>query len=106
MGLTFKENCKDCRSSGVKKIFDQLVKKNFEIDLFDPIANHSDIKKLFMISPIKKLIKKTYDGILIAVAHDQFKNMGIKAITDLCKKDRVIYDLKYLFLPNETDMRL
>ena len=56
--------------------------------------------------PNDKLEKNTYDGIIIAVAHEIFKNMGIETISDLCKKNRVIYDLKYLFPKEKVDIRL
>jgi UDP-N-acetyl-D-galactosamine dehydrogenase len=40
------------------------------------------------------------------VAHEEYKKMGIKFISNLCKKNHVIYDLKYLFAKNEVDLRL
>ena len=43
---------------------------------------------------------------MIAVAHDKFKNMGIETIYNLCKKNHIIYDLKYLFTSDKIDLRL
>ena len=106
MGLTFKENCADIRNSGVKSVFEELKKYNCELDLYDPWANNEDIKNTYGILPNLKLNQNTYDGIIIAVGHDKFKDMGIKTISDLCKKDNVIYDLKYLFPSDKVDLRL
>ena len=75
MGLTFKENCTDIRNSGVKNLFDTLRNFNCNLDIYDPWANRQDVKKIFNLYPIKALGKSTYDGIVIAVAHDIFKNL-------------------------------
>ena len=106
MGLTFKENCPDIRNSGVKSVIDELVKYDCKLDLYDPWVDHEDIKKIYGVYPKLELSENTYDGILITVAHNEFKNMGIKAILKLCKKDRIIYDLKYLFFKDQVDLRL
>ncbi len=106
MGLTFKENCADTRNSGVKNVIKELNIKNCKLDLYDPWADPEDIKKIYGISPISELQENTYDGILIAVAHDKFKSLGIKTISNLCKKNHVIYDLKYLFPLSKVDLRL
>ena len=106
MGLTFKENCADIRNSGVKILYESLKKFNCIIDLYDPWANEDDIKKIYHINPIQSLTENTYDGLLIAVAHDKFKNLGENFIKNLCKKTRVIYDLKNLFKSDKIDLRL
>ena len=106
MGLTFKENCADIRNSGVKNLFDSLKKLDCTLDLYDPWANKEDIKKIYNISPIDNLTENTYDGLLITVAHDEFKALGEDAIKNLCKKTSVIYDLKNLFKSDKIDLRL
>ncbi len=106
MGLTFKENCADIRNSGVKILFDSLKKFNCILDIYDPWANSDDIKTVYNIDPIQTLTENTYDGLLITVAHDKFKTLGENYIKNLCKKKRVIYDLKNLFRSNEIDLRL
>ncbi|MAJ23541.1 MAG: Vi polysaccharide biosynthesis UDP-N-acetylglucosamine C-6 dehydrogenase TviB [Candidatus Pelagibacter sp.] len=106
MGLTFKENCADIRNSGVKNVIESLKNFNCNLDLYDPWVDKEDIKKTYDIHPKSSLNKNTYDGIIIAVAHDKFKTMGFNSIYDLCKKNNVIYDLKYLFTSNKIDLRL
>ena len=106
MGLTFKENCADIRNSGVKNIVKKLQEFNCTLDFYDPWADRKEIKKIFNIYSKTEVRQNTYDGIIIAVAHKEFKKMGIKAILNLCKKNHVIYDLKHLFSKNLTTLRL
>lgn len=106
MGLAFKENCADIRNSGVEKVINELKKFNCALDFYDPWVSREDIYKVFNKYPINKLKNKTYDGIIIAVAHDIFKDMGYKIIKGLCKKKFVIFDLKSLFPKEETEFRL
>ena len=106
MGLTFKEDCADIRNSGIKNVIKILKKYKFKIDLYDPWANREEIKKTYNIYPRIRLSNNTYDAIVIAVAHTKFKKMGIKAISNLCKKKNIIYDLKYIFEKNKTSLRL
>ena len=106
MGLTFKENCSDLRNSGAKNIIKTLQKFKCNLDLFDPISESKEIKKLYNICPLTKLNQNTYDAVIITVAHNYFKKMGIKSIKKLCKKNHVIYDLKYLFPKDQVNLRL
>ena len=106
MGLTFKENCPDLRNSGVASVIDELKKSNCDIDLYDPWVDSKEIQNLYGIMPITNLVPNSYDGILLTVAHNQFKEMGFKFISTLGKKSHVLYDLKYLFSKEETDLRL
>ena len=106
MGLTFKEDCADIRNSGVENIIKELKVFNCNLDLYDPWADREEIKEIYNIYPHTQLSQNTYDGIIIAVAHEEFKKMGAEAILKLCKKKHVIYDLKYLFSKNQTTLRL
>ena len=106
MGLTFKENCPDTRNSGVQNVIKKLKEFNCELDLFDPFADVDDIKKIYDISLSSKLSSKSYDAVLIAVAHSKFKKMGISKIKNLCKKNHVIFDLKNLFHSSQVDLKL
>ena len=101
MGLTFKENCADIRNSGVLDVITKLKKYKCNLDLYDPWVDRKQIKKTFNVDPIVRLTKKKYDSILIAVAHQKFKVMGKKFILSLCKKNYILFDLKYLFSKNK-----
>ena len=101
MGLTFKENCADIRNSGIQSVILKLKKYECNLDLYDPWADNKEIKKTYNVYPLSKLNQKTYDSILIAVGHKKFKTMGMKFISNLCKKNHIIFDLKYLFSNNK-----
>ena len=106
MGLTFKENCSDIRNSGVKIVFERLKKYTDNIDLYDPWADSEGIKKIYGINPQQKLNKGNYDVIIMTVRHKIFIEMGKIEILNLCKKNHIIYDLKYLFTKEQIDLRL
>ena len=106
MGLTFKENCADTRNSGIERVISQLMKFHCNIDFYDPWVNHKNIEKKYGVIPKTKLIKKTYDVVLISVAHDKFKVLGAKYISNLCKKNHILYDLKNLFPKVQDSLRL
>ena len=106
MGLTFKENCADIRNSGINVVIKKLKKYNCIVDLYDPWAHSEDVKKSFNVSLKPKLKNNVYDGVVIAVAHDKFKEMGEIEIVKLCKKNHVVYDLKHLFSKDKFNLRL
>ena len=106
MGLTFKENCPDLRNSKVFNIVRELKEYNCKVDVFDMYANKSNEIEKDEINLIEKPSLKTYDGIIIAVAHDKFIEMGTNSIRDFGKNTHVLYDLKYILPPTESDLRL
>ena len=106
MGLTFKENCPDLRNSGVTSVINELKKCDCNLDLYDPWASGKEIQNLYGIKPVINLLPNSYDGIVMAVAHNEFKDMGSQVISKLGKKPHVLYDLKYLFPKEESDLRL
>ena len=106
MGLTFKENCPDLRNSGIQNVINELKKFECCLDLQDPWANKEEIKKIYNIYPNSKPNQNTYDAVLIAVAHNKFKKIGLANIKNLCRKNHVIFDLKNLFNSNQVDFKL
>jgi UDP-N-acetyl-D-galactosamine dehydrogenase len=106
MGLTFKENCPDLRNTRIVDIVAELKSYNCHVDVYDPWVIVGDAQREYGITPIVETKAGTYDAIILAVAHNQFKNMGAAAIRVLGKPISVLYDLKYLLLAQETDLRL
>ena len=104
MGLTFKENCSDIRNSKVFNLISILSRQFKMIDCYDPWVRN--IKKNTKFKKINFLKKNYYDVVILCVKHNEFINLGIKKIRTLCKKDGIIYDLKYFFPKNLTDLRL
>jgi UDP-N-acetyl-D-galactosamine dehydrogenase len=106
MGLTFKENCPDLRNTRVVDIVAELKEYNCQVDVYDPWISADESEHEYGITPIAKLPAGEYDGIIVAVAHHQFKAMGEAAIRALGKKAHVLYDLKYILPADASDLRL
>ena len=106
MGLSFKENCPDIRNTKVIDILNELIEFGVNIDCYDPWVNKSQAKKEFGILPISELESDSYDAIILAVAHQEFKEMGETEIRSLGKNSHIVYDLKYILEPHQSDMRL
>ncbi len=106
MGLTFKENCPDLRNSKVIDIVSELLAKNIKIDIVDPWCSIKEAKDQYNLELINNPKKNSYEGIIIAVPHKEFFNMGINSIKALGKKNYVLYDLKSMFDKNQSDLRL
>ena len=106
MGITFKENCPDLRNSKVHDIIKNLVKAEAIVDTFDPWVDLKPQKSRRHFNDFKKILKNKYDGIILAVAHDQFIKLNIKDIKSLCKQQHIIYDLKHIFEKSEVEIRL
>jgi UDP-N-acetyl-D-galactosamine dehydrogenase len=106
MGLTFKENCPDLRNTRVVDIVTELKDYNCDVDVYDPWVSVEEAQKEYGITPIAKPNTCGYDGIILAVAHRQFKDMGAAAIRALGRPTAVLYDLKYVLSASESDLRL
>ena len=106
LGLSFKENCPDVRNTKVIDIVHELQEYNIDVDVYDPWVDASEAEHEYGIAPISEPSANQYDGIILAVAHKEFAQMGVSAIRDLGRDNHVLYDLKYLFAKNETDIRL
>ena len=105
-GLTFKENCPDLRNTRVVDIVAELKDHSCEVDVYDPWITAEEAEHEYGIIPISKPNSGVYDAIILAVAHHQFKDMGAAAIRALGKPASVLYDLKYVLLRQESDLRL
>ncbi len=106
MGLTFKENCPDLRNTRVTDIIDELQSYGMLVDVWDPWVDKQEADQEYGITPIDSPEKGQYDAIVLAVSHTQLVEMGIDALRALGKPEAVVFDVKYLFDPSETDGRL
>ena len=106
MGLAFKENCPDLRNTRVVDIVDELKEYGITVDVYDPWVNKPEAQHEYKINPIEYPQQNTYDGIIIAVAHQQFVEMGAQTLHNLGKPEHVLYDLKYILKQEEADLRL
>lgn len=109
LGLSFKENCPDVRNTKVIDIVHELKEYNIDVDIFDPWVDAVEAQQEYDIRPINDITDlktDSYDGIILAVAHNQFIKMGVEKIRKLGKQKHVLYDLKYLFDRELSDIRL
>jgi UDP-N-acetyl-D-galactosamine dehydrogenase len=106
MGLTFKENCPDVRNTKIVDVVRELEKYGAKVDVYDPWADADETEHEYGLRPIRKLRSGTYDAIVMGVAHQEFRQMGVGKIRQLGKKNHVLYDIKYVFKAGEVDGRL
>ena len=97
LGITFKENCPDIRNSRVIDIIQELKEFEVQVDVFDPWAEALEVKQEYGVNLISEsdLDLKSYDGLILAVAHEKFRKMIVAENID---SSTVVYDVKS-FLP-------
>jgi UDP-N-acetyl-D-galactosamine dehydrogenase len=106
MGLAFKENCPDLRNTRVVDIVAELNEYNCRVDVYDPWVSAEESVYQYGIVPVGQPEPGTYDGVILAVAHNDFRTMGAKGIRALGKPVHVLYDLKYVLAADAVDLRL
>ena len=106
MGLTFKENCPDLRNTRVVDIVSELKQYNITVDVYDPWVSVTEAEHEYGITPIQQPLDGSYDAMILAVAHEEFKQLGAERIRRFGKADSVLYDLKYLLPADAADLRL
>ena len=106
MGLAFKENCPDIRNTRVVDLIEQFDSFNCSTEIYDPWVDRDAAVGEHKIKLIEEPMEGKYDAIILAVAHDVFKNLSSKQIKSFGKENHVIYDIKYLLDNDEVDGRL
>ena len=106
MGLTFKENCPDLRNTRIVDIIEELGEYHCDVDVYDPWASSEKAREEYGISLIDNPEIGAYDAVILAVAHRQFREMGIDQVRELGKQNHALYDIKNLFSKEESDLRL
>jgi UDP-N-acetyl-D-galactosamine dehydrogenase len=104
LGFTFKENCPDVRNTKVIDIVRRLEEYKINVTIHDPLADAVQVKNTYgVICQNGESKTRTYDAILLAVAHHQFKEINLAA---LCKTNTVVYDIKSALPETLVDIRL
>ncbi|WP_332773039.1 nucleotide sugar dehydrogenase [Phenylobacterium sp.] len=106
MGLTFKENCPDLRNTRVIDIVRELADYEVAVDVHEPWADPAEAEREYGVAPVAALEAGAYDAIVLAVAHAQFREMGLAAIRALGKPNAILYDVKGMFPKGSADLRL
>jgi UDP-N-acetyl-D-galactosamine dehydrogenase len=103
LGVTFKENCPDIRNSRVVDIYRELVQFGLQVDVYDPHADHHEVKEEYGIT-LAENFDKQYDAIILAVAHDEFLSLDFKKIRN--GHQTIIFDTKACLERELIDARL
>jgi len=106
LGLAFKENCPDLRNSKVVDVIQELKNYGIRVDVHDPWVDVREAKHEYGLTLTAKPRAGAYDAIVLAVAHREFKEMGVAAVRRLGRRKHVLYDIKYLFPAGKVDGRL
>lgn len=104
LGITFKENCPDIRNTKVVDIYHTLHEYTSNITIYDPWADKNKVMSEYGIEVVNEICReKRYDAVILAVAHDEFKNLNVM---DLVKEKGVVYDVKGILDREIIDGRL
>ena len=101
MGLAFKENCPDMRNTKVMDLAEALGERGVRPDVYDPWVSAADGVEL-----VDEPSPGSYDAVILAVAHDVFRDLGAERIRAFGKERCVVFDVKRLLPADAVDGRL
>lgn len=101
LGYAFKENCPDVRNTKVADLVRALHRQGAKVDVFDPLVAESGCLRL-----IAKPGNRAYDAVVLAVAHDVFRELGAERIRAFGKPRSVVFDVKHMLPAGAVDGRL
>ena len=96
LGVTFKEDCPDMRNTKVVDIIEELKAYNCQVDVYDPWVDPDEEKQHYKHGIIANPFESadTYDAIIVAVAHQQFKQLTASDYEKISNGDAVLIDIK------------
>ncbi|MCS3871099.1 UDP-N-acetyl-D-galactosamine dehydrogenase [Chryseobacterium ginsenosidimutans] len=104
LGVTFKENCPDIRNTKVVDIYSELKQYGLNVDIYDPWADHEEVKSEYDVETLKKLKHdKKYEVVILAVSHKEFKDLDIAVLKN---EQSVLFDVKAFLERDTVDARL
>jgi UDP-N-acetyl-D-galactosamine dehydrogenase len=106
LGLTFKENCPDIRNTRVIDVIRELEDYHAQVEVHDPWIDVDEARAEYGVNIVNQPADGRYDAIILAVAHQQFVEMGVEKIKALGKTPSVIFDVKNLLPRDQIDGRL
>ena len=106
LGVTFKEDCPDLRNTLVSRVLDYLTSRGVEVEIHDPWVDPDEARREFGMDIVEEPEIGGYDGVVIAVSHREFRDMGAERIRSFLKPDGALVDLKWLLTPEQVDGRL
>jgi len=106
LGLAFKENCPDLRNTGVRDVIGELCEYGVAVDVHDPLVDAADARAALGIDLVEDPAAGRYHGVILAVAHDGFRQAGAAALRRFGRQGHVFFDVKSVFEENDSDLRL
>lgn len=95
LGITFKENCPDCRNTKVVDIVNRLKEYDVEVLVSDPIANKKEVSEAYAIELVDYSELKELDCLILAVNHDAvLKEINLKELETKFKDEKILLDIK------------
>jgi UDP-N-acetyl-D-galactosamine dehydrogenase len=106
LGLTFKENCPDVRNTRVIDMIRELQSYSVRVEVYDPWVNADECQREHGLRPVSEPQAGIYDAVILAVAHHQFRQLGVAGIRAFGKAGSVLYDVKHILPASAVDGRL
>lgn len=106
LGLTFKENCPDLRNTRVVDVVQELNGYGIGVDVHDPLADPDEAQREYGMVLVADPAPGSYDGVIFAVAHNEYRDLGPSALHAYGRDPHVFFDLKSVFSHDESDLRL
>jgi len=102
-GITFKENVADIRNSKVSDLIKAIARFGIQVDVVDPHADHEEVKHEYDIDMVEAPSGK-YDAIVVAVNHDEYKNLQMDYYKSLMHPNPILFDIKAMYpIPNKQE---
>ena len=106
LGFTFKENCPDFRNTRVIDIVREFDSYHAQVEIYDPWIDTKEAEHQYSIPFLSDLPSTHYDAIILAVNHNQFKELGADKIHSFGKQNHVLFDVKNVLTKEQADGRL
>lgn len=103
MGLSFKENCPDLRNTKVIDIIEEFRDYGLEVEVYDPWVDPEDARLEYGIEIIPFPAEQRYDGVVLAVGHQEFVDMPTTQIRSFMKEQAILFDVKNILPPRDVD---
>ena len=91
LGITFKENCPDVRNTKVVDVIHELLEFDTSVTVYDPWANHEEVKREYGLEILTKLPQETFDAVVLAVTHKLFEKTDF---SKYLKPNGIHYNIK------------
>ncbi|MGO4221991.1 nucleotide sugar dehydrogenase [Lysobacter sp. TAF61] len=107
LGITFKENCPDLRNTRVIELAEKFGEYRAQVDIYDPWADADEARRAYGIELLPSAPQhETYDAVVLAVAHEQFRELGAAGARAFGREHALLYDIKSLYPRDGVDARL